>query len=107
MKYTREKIEQLTKMYNGGEGTSVEEIAETLETTPRSVVAKLSSLGVYKPKRYLNKRGEPPRKKDELIDDLALVLGCDPFKLDSLEKVNKSVILYLIDRYKALTPKEE
>ena len=99
VKYTQEKIDQLLNLYNRGEGLSTEEIARQLDLSTRSVVAKLSSLGVYIPKRYLNKRGEPPRSKETLIEDLARVLDVEIFRLDSLEKVNKAVILLLIQKY--------
>lgn len=102
IKYTREICDRIVKEYK--EGLGVEEIARGLDTSPRSVIAKLSSLGVYQPKPYLNKRGEPPRKKEELLDDLAQVLGVDLWRLESLEKANKSVILLLIDIYKQKSP---
>jgi Mn-dependent DtxR family transcriptional regulator len=102
VKYTKEICEQIVREYK--EGRRVEEIAQTLDTSPRSVIAKLSSLGVYQPKPYLNKRGEAPRKKEDLLDDLAQVLGVDLWRLESLEKANKSVILLLIEAYKQKSP---
>ena len=79
--------------------------AEIIENVPeRSVIAKLSSLGVYKKKEYLTKRGELPIKKSEYIEKIALLLDVDEETLDSLEKVNKNV-LYLI--LLKLSPKTE
>lgn len=99
IKYTKEICDQITRDYQSGK--TPQEIADQLGGSPRSVIAKLSSLGVYQSKPYLNKRGEQPRKKEELLDDLAEVLGVDLWRLESLEKANKSVILLLIDLYKA------
>src|ERR1035437_3353222 len=79
--------------------------AEIIENVPeRSIIAKLSSLGVYKKKEYLTKRGELPIKKSEYIEKIALLLDVDEETLDSLEKVNKNV-LYLI--LLKLSPKTE
>lgn len=100
MRYTQEICDKITQQYN--EGTSTSELAEQLGVPERSVIAKLSSLGVYQRKQYLNKRGEVPRKKEELIERLALLLNCNLDLLESLEKANKSVLL-LLER--ALDPK--
>jgi hypothetical protein len=71
------------------------ELAQRLEVPERSVIAKLSSLGVYQKKQYLNKRGEVPVKKSEHIDRLAELLDVPPDQLESLEKVNKQVLILL------------
>jgi len=95
MKYTTEVTKQLVADYEAG--LTVEKIAETLQVPERSVIAKLSSLGVYRKKTYLNKRGEVPVKKAEHIEKLAKLLKVDVEQLESLEKVNKRV-LELIQR---------
>ncbi len=95
MKYTAELTKQLVADYEAG--LTVEKIAETLQVPERSVIAKLSSLGVYRKKTYLNKRGEVPIKKAEHIEKLAKLLKVDVEQLESLEKVNKRV-LELIQR---------
>jgi hypothetical protein len=63
----------------------------------RSVIAKLSSLGVYKKKNYVNKRGEIPTKKSVHIENIAKLLNMDLELCESLEKVNK-LILVAIER---------
>ena len=59
----------------------------------RSVIAKLSSLGVYKKKNYTNKRGEVPVKKSVHIENIAKLLNMDLELCESLEKVNKLVLV--------------
>ena len=76
-------------------GVATHDQAEKLQVPERSVIAKLSSLGVYKRKVYLNKRGEPPVKKEEYIERLAKLLEVDLQLLESLEKVNKNVLKLL------------
>ena len=106
MKYTQELVETITKDYLAG--VSPKLIAEALtlsqnEVVPeRSVIAKLSSLGVYKKKTYVTKRGLTPVKKSEYIEQIALLLEVSSELLESLEKVNKGV-LALISQ--ALEPK--
>lgn len=58
----------------------------------RSVISKLSSLGVHKKRPYLNKLGQLPIKKDEYISRISRILGAN---VDSLSKVNKSVLAKL------------
>jgi Zn-dependent peptidase ImmA (M78 family) len=93
MKYTKEITDKIVEQYKGGATTL--EIANTLGVPDRSIIAKLSSLGVYQKKTYLNKRGEVPVKKWEYIEQLAQTLGVPSDQLESLEKVNKSVLILL------------
>lgn len=95
MIYTPEVVQDLVNRYRSGEG--VEDLAKTLGVPNRSVIAKLSSLGVYQKKSYLNKRGEVPVKKSQHIEDLSILLGVDVERLESLEKCNKGVLVLIID----------
>ena len=74
---------------------SVEELALQFDVPTRSIIAKLSSLGVYKRKEYVNKQGEPPIKKEVYVESIARLLGCNLETLESLEKVNKNVLKLL------------
>ena len=93
MKYTKEITDKLIEDYKGG--TPVAVLATQLDVPERSIIAKLSSLGVYQKKQYLNKRGEVPVKKSQHIDRLAELLEVPPDHLESLEKVNKQVLILL------------
>lgn len=93
IKYTKEVTDKLVEDYKSG--MPVGELAFRLQVPERSVIAKLSSLGVYQKKQYLNKRGEIPVKKSEHIDKLAQLLEVPPDQLESLEKVNKQVLILL------------
>ena len=90
MQYDKETTDKLVSMYNGG--SSAEEIAEALNLSTRSVIGKLSSLGIYKKKQYLNKLGQPPVKKEEYVARIADLLEAPLDTLDSLEKANKRVL---------------
>lgn len=93
MKYTKEVTDKLIEDYKAG--TTVHALAEQLDVPERSIIAKLSSLGVYQKKQYLNKRGEVPVKKSQHIDRLAELLQVPVDQLESLEKVNKTVLVLL------------
>ena len=90
MRYTKEITDRMIDLYKTK--VPVNSIAQQLDVPERSVIAKLSSLGVYEKKSYVNKRGETPVKKAEHIERIADLLGCDLDMLESLEKVNKNVL---------------
>ena len=90
MKYTKEITDRLVQDYQAG--TSIDELARNLDVPARSIIAKLSSLGVYQRRQYLNKRGEVPVKKSEYIERIGKLLDMNLELLESLEKVNKGVL---------------
>jgi len=90
LKYTPEIIDNITKVYTASPGLEIVTLlAKQYDVSPRSIISKLSSLGIYKRKEYLNKRGEPPVKKEVYIDSIAQMLGIEPQLLESMEKVTK------------------
>ena len=109
MKYDKETTDFLEKSYLAG--ISVPDIAAQLaaklgEPVPdRSIIAKLSSMGIYKKKVYLTKRGETPIKKEEYIERIAALLDVSIDILESLEKVNKNVLALLAQNLSAPDPK--
>ena len=93
MKYTKEITDRIIEQYKAQ--VPVASIARELDVPDRSIIAKLSSLGVYQKKTYTNKRGEVPIKKYEMIERLAELLQVPSDQLESLEKVNKNVLKLL------------
>jgi len=93
MKYTPEITLELQQRYQTGE--AVTSLAEWLQVPERSIIAKLSSLGCYKKKEYRNKMGEVPVKKEWFIEQIAQQLNTNIELLESLEKVNKRVLLLI------------
>ncbi len=92
-KYTKEMLDKMTADYT--RGVSVAEISASLEVPERSVIAKLSALGIYKKKEYLNKRGERPIKKEEYIERISKLLDINTDLLESLEKVTKTALMLM------------
>lgn len=96
--YTPEATAKLIEDYNAG--ASITSLAEELDVPERSVIAKLSSLGLYKRKGYLTKQGEPAVKKEEYIERIAVLLNVAADRLESLEKANKNVLKLIEDALK-------
>jgi len=103
MRYTVEQTEKIVEQYNSG--IPVKDIALELDVPERSIIAKLSSLGVYKRKEYVNKRGEIPVKKEEYINRIAALLDINIDLLESMEKVTKSALVLMDARIAALKNK--
>ena len=97
MKYDKETTDRLIALYAGGTNKNIDEIAATLSVPKRSIIAKLSSLGLYHKAPYVNKQGEPPIKKEEYIEKIAEIMDVNLEILDSLEKCNKNVLKLLLE----------
>lgn len=93
MKYDKETIEKITADYLSG--IPVADIAASIDVPIRSIIAKLSSLGVYEKKGYKNKRGEVPIKKEVYLMRIAELLKVNLEMIESLEKCNKNVLILL------------
>lgn len=89
--YTPEQTAQMVSDYQSG--VSVEDIAQNMGKTIRSVIAKLSREGVYRKKEYTNKSGERPIKKDTHADAIGAILRLSEGEIDSLTKANKSALV--------------
>lgn len=89
--YTPEQTAQVVADYTAG--VPVEQIAEALGKSVRSIVAKLSREGVYQKKQYATKTGEPVQKKDSVADAIGAVLLLTEAETDSLAKANKTALV--------------
>ena len=93
--YTPEQTTKMVMDYQSG--ITVEQIAQELGKTVRSVVAKLSREKVYQAKVYVTKNGEKPVKKDVHADYIAEALGLTEADADSLTKANKAALIKIVD----------
>ena len=105
MKYTKEITDRIIADYKAK--VPVREIATSIDVPERSIIAKLSSLGVYEKKTYTNKRGELPVKKSEHIERIAELLEVNSETLESLEKVNKGVLKLIELKLTIVDPKPQ
>ena len=62
--YTEEMVATITSEYEANPVRStVDSLAERFDKSPRSIIAKLSALGIYQKAERVTKRGEPVVKK--------------------------------------------
>jgi hypothetical protein len=95
LNYTPEQTTKMVSDYQNG--ITVEQIAENLGKTVRSVVAKLSREKVYKAKEYISKTGEKPIKKDIHADAIGAILRMPENDIESLTKANKNALKMIFD----------
>lgn len=97
-KYTEEEVNLLTSLY--AEKTEIEKISVALNRSERSVRAKLSALGLYSKKPYLNKNGQPPKKKEDYVREICVYLDISEDMADSLEKCTKFILERILTKLK-------
>ena len=88
--YTDEMVEHMVAAYEDAPSlTTVEDLVIEFGKPKRSIISKLSSLGVYKAQpRNTTKQGEPVVRKADIADAIQEKLGTS--KLDTLIKMSKS-----------------
>ena len=96
--YTQEQVERMVNEYTT-EPTreTVENLADELEKSIKSIIGKLSREGVYKKTEYTTKTGEKPITKIELVEELAELLDLETTVLAGLEKAPKTVLRRLYE----------
>ena len=90
--YTPEQETQMAANYEAG--MSVGEISETLGKSVKSVVAKLSRLGVYKTKAKAVTESTRVTKAS-LVAQIEARYGAEPGSLAELEKLTKATLMLL------------
>ena len=98
--YTPEQTATVIEQYVSG--VTVDAIALAIGKSVRSVVAKLSrelkgTDNEYKSKTYATKTGEAVVKKDDLADKIGGILGGTESEIESLTKVNKTMLKKILD----------
>lgn len=97
--YTKEEESYLLEAYSGAVDKQlvIDELASQLQKSRRSIIGKLSRLGIYEKKVYLTKRGESPVTKLELVHQLSEKNSWQLEKLEGLEKAPKEVLKYMLE----------
>jgi hypothetical protein len=97
--YTKEEENYLSEAYSGAVDKQlvIDELASQLQKSRRSIIGKLSRLGIYEKKVYLTKRGESPVTKLELVHQLSEKNSWQLEKLEGLEKAPKEVLKYMLE----------
>jgi hypothetical protein len=93
--YSEEMIATMTERYTANPNrATVDALAEEFDKTARSVISKLSTLGIYQKAERVTKRGEPIIKKEVYIAQIQDALGVE---LASFDKMTKSDLQNLAD----------
>ncbi len=99
MTYTPELTEQIIKEYEANPvRETVDEIADKIGKSPRSVIAKLAAAGVYRTPVRTTKTGDAIVKKDELVDDIERWLNIDVPTLAKTGKLELKALHTAISR---------
>ena len=94
--YTQEMVDLMKDRYSANPTReTVEELANELDKSIKSVIGKLSREGIYQKTEYLTKTGEKPITKKELVEKIAEVVGVEYQALAGLEKSPKSSLKLL------------
>ena len=94
--YTQEMVDTMKSRYSANPTTeTVEELAQELNKSIKSVIGKLSREGVYQKTEYLTKTGEKPVTKRELVEKVSEILAVEYQALAGLEKSPKSSLKLL------------
>lgn len=96
--YTEEQTKYLIKVYTANPTReSVNQLADELGKTVKSIIGKLSREKVYQKQDYTTKRGEKPETKPEIIDEIAEALKISSEDIAGLVKSDKSSLVKLRD----------
>jgi hypothetical protein len=94
--YTEEETVRIINAYKESPSReTVDELAEELGKTVKSVIGKLSREKVYVKVAYKTKRGERPETKLQMTEHIADMLQGDANRLETLTKASKQELLYL------------
>jgi Zn-dependent M32 family carboxypeptidase len=94
--YTEEQVDLMKEQYTKNPTReTVENLAETLDKSIKSIIGKLSREGVYKKTVYKTKTGEDPETKKEIVQDLAEKLDLEYEAIAGLEKSPKAALKIL------------
>ena len=92
--YTEEMISVMTEQYNANPTrVTVDALADEFGKTTRSIISKLSALGIYQKPAATNKRGEPVIKKEVFVAQIQDALGVE---VPSMEKMTKADLQVLV-----------
>ena len=94
--YTEQQVEQMIEAYTKQPTReTVENLAEDLDKSIKSIIGKLSREGVYRKTVYKTKTGEDPETKKEIVVDLSTKLGIEYQTVAGLEKSPKTALKIL------------
>jgi len=102
MNYNEQTTQYMLEKYTADPTRqTVEDLAEELSRSVKSIIGKLSREGVYRREIYKTKTGELPVTKVEIVSDIADHLGIEVESLSGLEKAPKATLKKLKEALEA------
>ncbi len=102
MNYNEQTTQYMLEKYTADPTRqTVEDLAEELSRSVKSIIGKLSREGVYRREIYKTKTGELPVTKVEIVSDIADNLDIEVESLSGLEKAPKSALKKLKEALEA------
>ncbi len=96
--YTQDQVERMVNLYRiNPSRETVENLAEEMNKSIKSIIGKLSREGVYGKTVYKTKTGEDPVTKKELVEELSELVGIEYSMISGLEKSPKIDLKRLVD----------
>lgn len=93
MNYSAEQAQYMVERYTAKpDRETVDELAEELGKSAKSIIGKLSREGVYRRQLYKTKQGKEPTTKAEIVANIAMSLGFESEDLVGLDKTPKLVL---------------
>jgi N-methylhydantoinase B/oxoprolinase/acetone carboxylase alpha subunit len=97
--YTQEMINRMMAEYQANPTReTVDTLAKAFDKTARSVISKLSTLGVYQKVERVTKRGEPIIKKEVYIAQIQAALSTELPSFDKMTKADLQVLADLLQK---------
>lgn len=98
--YTDDMVARLNDEYlENPTRETVDSLAEEFGKSPRSIIAKLSTMGIYVTPPRTTKAGKPIVKKETMVEEICSVLGVEA---PSLVKTNKRDLETLVKAVKEM-----
>jgi len=96
--YSESMISEITSQYTANPvRATVDALADKFGKSPRSIIAKLSALGIYQKAERVTKRGEPVVKKEFFVNAVNERLGRELPSVAKMTKVDLQALLELLD----------
>ena len=96
--YTQDQVERMVNLYRiNPSRETVENLAEEMNKSIKSIIGKLSREGVYEKTVYKTKTGDDPVTKKELVEELSELVGIEYSMISGLEKSPKIDLKRLVD----------
>jgi len=92
--YTEEQAKQLGELFTAGK--NVDELATKFGKSTRSIIAKLSRMGLYKAKERTTKNGTVIEHKEVLIAKICKAANFSVDQAGGLDKANKQCLINIL-----------